>query len=61
MDKKKVVKVKDRDPYLEAVRRTMEGRLGTAINLTKKNITISYNDNDDLNRILEIIGCLEEE
>lgn len=61
LDKKKVVKVKDRDPYLEAVRRTMEGRLGTAVNLTKKNITISYNDNDDLNRILEIIGCLEEE
>ena len=61
LDKKKVVKVKDRDPYLEAVRRTMEGRLGTAVNLTKKNITISYNDNDDLNCILEIIGCLEEE
>lgn len=61
LDKKKVTKTKDKDPYLEAVRRTMESKFGTGVALTSKTITISYANTDDLNRILEIMDCLEEE
>ena len=48
------------DPYLENVRNIMEKRLGTGVEVSKKHITISYNSNEDLNRILEKIGCLDD-
>ena len=38
----------------------MGSKLGTKVEITRKTLTISYNGVDDLNRILEIIGCLEE-
>lgn len=50
----------DKDPYLENVRSIMEKRLGTSVEVTKKHLTISYNSNEDLNRILERIGCLDD-
>ena len=50
----------DKDPYLENVRSIMEKRLGTSVEVSKKHLTISYNSNEDLNRILEKIGCLDD-
>lgn len=35
-------------------------KLGTQVVFSKKSFTISYHDTDDLNRILELIGCLDE-
>ena len=49
-----------KDPYLENVRHIMEAKLNTSIEVTKNKITISYNGNDNLNDILEKLGCLEE-
>ena len=48
------------DIYLENVRTIMERKLNTKVEVTKHKITISYTDDDDLNRILETIDCLDE-
>ena len=48
------------DPYIVDVKRRLENKLGTSVEITKKSITIKYNDTDDLNRILESIGGIEE-
>lgn len=53
--------VKEADPYLEDVRRTIESKLNTSVSLDKKHIVIDYNGTEDLNRILEAINCLEGE
>ena len=54
--KKEVVK----DPNLENVRNIMERRFGTSIEVSKHKISISYKDTNDLNRILEMMDCLED-
>lgn len=43
--------------YVEEI---MQGKLQTKVKLDSHSITISYNDTKDLNRILEILGCIEE-
>ncbi len=48
------------DPYLENVRTIIERKLNTKVEVTKHKIAISYTDDDDLNRILEAIDCLDE-
>ena len=53
-------KVKYVDPYLEDVRKSLERKYSTSVKISNKAITINYNDNDDLNRILEIIGVIED-
>lgn len=58
--KEKPQKEVKKDPYLENVRYIMEAKLNTLIEVTKNKITISYNGNDNLNDILEKLGCLEE-
>ena len=58
--KEKPQKEVKKDPYLENVRHIMESKLNTSIEVTKNKITISYNGNDNLNDILEKLGCLEE-
>ena len=50
---------KTSDPYLEDVRRIMENKLSTSVRVDNKHITITYRNNEDLNRILEILNCLE--
>ncbi len=50
---------KTSDPYLEDVRRIMENKLSTSVKVDGKHITITYRNNEDLNRILEILNCLE--
>lgn len=49
------------DPYLLNLRRNLESKLSTKVEVDKKRIVINYNGTEDLNRILEIINCLEEE
>lgn len=57
--KKKVVPP-SKDPMIRSVEEHMSDKLGTQVNITNKKITISYHGTEDLNRILEILDCLEE-
>ena len=59
--KPKKEKTKKEDPYLESLRHSLENKLSTKVELDNKKVTIHYTDTDDLNRILEIINCLEGE
>lgn len=56
--KKKEVVV---DPYMESVRKNLENKFQTGVELDGKKIVFHYNDVDDLNRILEIMDCLEKD
>lgn len=56
----KKVKEEVKDPYLENIRHIMESRLNTAVEVSKHKLVISYNSTEDLNRILEKIGCLDD-
>lgn len=57
---KKVPPKKKTDPYLEDIRKAMEASLSTNVEVNKKKIIINYSDVDDLNRILEILGFIED-
>lgn len=52
---------KDKDPYLAELKRNLEEKLATKVEVEKKKMIIHYTNNDDLNRILEILDCLFEE
>ncbi len=49
------------DIFLENVKQIMENKLQTKTEVTKNRLIIHYEDVDDLNRILEILDCLEAE
>lgn len=49
----------DIDPQLLDVERNIASQLSTRVKVNPKNIQISYSDVGDLNRILEILGLLE--
>ncbi len=49
-----------KDPMIRDLENHMAEKLGTKVEVGKKKISISYEDTDDLNRILEILGCLDE-
>ena len=49
-----------KDPYLNSIRRTLENKFGTQVEVDKKKITIHYGNTEDLNRILEILDCLDK-
>ncbi|MCI6515333.1 MAG: ParB/RepB/Spo0J family partition protein [Erysipelotrichaceae bacterium] len=51
---------KQKDPMIASLETRMKQRLGTDVEVKRKKIEIHYSDTDDLNRILELIGCLEE-
>jgi len=55
--KKKVVK---KDPFMEDVKDRLQRLFSTKVEISKKDISIQYNDIEDLNRILEIIGVIED-
>ena len=55
----KIKKEKKTDIFLENVRSIIENKLQTSIDVTNNKIIIKYEDVDDLNRILEILNCLE--
>lgn len=59
-NQKKPNKVKEKDPMIRDLEMRLSEKLGTQVNFTKKNFSITYHDTDDLNRILEILGCLDE-
>ncbi len=58
--KKPRIRLKDKDPLIKDLERRMEEKFSTRVLVTKQNIQISYSDTQDLNRILEMMGCLEE-
>ncbi len=54
-------KVREKDPLIRDVENRMISRLGTRVEISPKAITIAYSDTQDLNRILELLGMIEEE
>lgn len=52
---------KDKDVHLEKVQERLQSRFQTKVKIDEKQITIRYDGNDDLNRLLELLGGLEEE
>lgn len=48
------------DPYLNNVRRNMEKKLSTKVDVSDSKITIHYKNTRELNRILEILDCLDK-
>ena len=53
-------KKKEKDPMIRDLEIQLSEKLGTQVVFSKKSFTISYHDTDDLNRILELIGGLDE-
>ena len=53
-------KKKEKDLMIRDLEIQLSEKLGTQVVFSKKSFTISYHDTDDLNRILELIGCLDE-
>lgn len=61
LGKEKVARSRKEMPAeFKSVETHMKEKLGTNVDITSKKISISYTDVDDFNRILEIIGCLDE-
>ena len=54
-------KEKVKDHNLIYVEEIMQKKLQTKVKVEGKSITIAYQDTKDLNRILELIGCIEED
>jgi len=48
------------DTSLLNVQRIVQGKLQTTVKVTDSEIRIKYSDTDDLNRILEILDCLDD-
>ncbi len=62
LSKQKPVKketVKKEDPYLVNVKNNLESKLMTKVEVDKSRLTIHYTSNDELNRILELLDCLD--
>ena len=52
---------KERDVNLDQVEKRLQSRFGTKVKIDEKQIVIKYHGNDDLNRVLEMIGGLDED
>ena len=48
------------DPYLNSVRRRIEDKFQTQVEVDNKKIAIYYGNTKDLNRILELLDCLDK-
>ena len=55
-----LVPVKRQDPKLTYAQNIIINKLQTKVEITNKKIAISYSDIDDLNRILELMNCIDE-
>ena len=53
-------KDKPRDPFMDDVVDRLQKKYSTKVEINNKSINIKYNDIEDLNRILEIMGLIEE-
>ena len=51
---------KKRDPIIHDLEHQISVKLGTKVTIQNKKLTIRYTDTSDLNRILEILNCLDE-
>ena len=51
---------KKRDPIIHDLEHQISVKLGTKVSIQNKKLTIRYTDTEDLNRILEILSCLDE-
>ena len=51
---------KKRDPIIHDLEHQISAKLGTKVTIQNKKLTIQYTDIADLNRILEILNCLDE-
>ena len=56
----KVKKPKKTNPYLNSVRRTLENKLNTQVDVEEKKIVIHYKNTSELNDILEKLDCLDK-
>ena len=52
---------KPKDIHLGQVEKRLQTRFQTKVKVDAKHISIAYNGNDDLNRLLELLGGLDEE
>jgi len=52
---------KQRDVNLDRIEHCIQEKLQTKVKVDDKHITIAYHGTQDLNRILELLDCLEEE
>lgn len=52
---------KERDINLDPIEHRLQSKFSTKVKIDDKQITIKYTGNEDLNRILEILDCLDEE
>ncbi|MBQ6505805.1 MAG: ParB/RepB/Spo0J family partition protein [Solobacterium sp.] len=59
--KKHVRRERVKDPWIRDLEYRLSGKLGTKVEVTGKALSVSYSSTDDLNRILELLGCLEEQ
>ena len=57
---KKPTNSKPRDPFMEDVKNRLQRKYSTKVEIKNKSIIIKYNDIKDLNRILEIMGVIED-
>ncbi len=57
-DKKKTKA--EKDPIVLDLEHRLSEKLSSQVQIGKKQLTISYHDTKDLNRILEILGCIDE-
>ena len=53
-------KERNTDPAVKDLENRMSERLGTKVQVGRKKLTISFEDTADLNRILDLLGCIEE-
>ena len=51
---------KKRDTIIHDLEHQISVKLGTKVTIQNKKLTIRYTDTEDLNRILEILNCLDE-
>lgn len=58
---KRAPEKKERDINLDKVQERLQSRFQTKVRIDEKQITIRYEGNDDLNRLLEMLGGIEEE
>ena len=58
--KQKQKKEPEKDPLIRDIESRMSSKLGTKVSITGKTVNIQFTDTADLNRILELLGMLEE-
>ncbi len=58
--KKPADKPKNSDPFTEDMEDRLRKKFSTKVEIRNKAISISYTDTEDLNRILDIMGVIEE-